>query len=199
MKKHEIAEERRQRNVKFLSTLPAKELQSLFDFEMHSIQQLKPLLFGQTNFNLKSVHLGWYEILTHEPLPNFMNYIKNLYKELLLHLPKEEKLPIHQCINSSKNVIKPSFNAKEARSGLDYRKWLLYIYTWLIEFLSNHFVTTLFVTLPEIKEISNSSDNERSPKRLLRMTNLIFQNVLVIHIYICHNLVSLTPRKPFRV
>ena len=40
MKKHEIVEELRQRNVKFLSTLPAMELQSFFDFEMHGIQRL---------------------------------------------------------------------------------------------------------------------------------------------------------------
>ena len=68
-----------------------------------------------------------------------------------------------------------------------------------MEFLSNHFVTTLFVTLSEIKEISYSSDDERSPQRLLRMTNLIFQYVLIIHIYIRDNLVSFTPRKCFGV
>ena len=52
MKKHEIVEELHQRNVRFLSTLPAKELQSFFDFEMHGIQRLPALLFGQSNFNL---------------------------------------------------------------------------------------------------------------------------------------------------
>ena len=52
IKKHEIVEELRQRNVKFLSTLPAKELKSFFDFEMHGIQRRPALLFGQSNFNL---------------------------------------------------------------------------------------------------------------------------------------------------
>ena len=75
---------------------------------------------------------------------------------------------------------------------------LLYVTTWLMEFLSNHFVTTLFVT-SEIKEISYSSDDKRSPQRLLRMTNLIVQHVLIIHIYIRDNLVFLTPRKLFGV
>ena len=46
MRKHEIIEELRQKNVKFLRTLPAKELQSYFDFEMHGIQRLPALLFG---------------------------------------------------------------------------------------------------------------------------------------------------------
>ena len=74
---------------------------------------------------------------------------------------------------------------------------LLYVSIWLIEFLSNYFATILFVTLSEIKEILYSSDDERSPQRLLRMTNLIFQHVLITHIYIRDNLVSLTPRKCF--
>ena len=76
---------------------------------------------------------------------------------------------------------------------------LLYVSIWLIEFLSNCSVTILFVTLSEIKEIFYSSDDERSPQRLLRMTDLIFQYVLIIHIYIRDNLVFLTPRKCFGV
>ena len=91
MKKHKIVGELRQRNVNFLSTLPAKELQSFFGFEMHGMQQLPTLLFRQSNFNLQSLHLESYEILTHEPLHDFINYIKNLYKELPLHFPKEKK------------------------------------------------------------------------------------------------------------
>ena len=91
IKKHEIVEELRQRNVKFLSTLPAKELKSFFDFEMHGIQRQPVLLFGESNFNLQSLHLESYKILTREPLHEFMNYFKNLYEELPLHLPKEKK------------------------------------------------------------------------------------------------------------
>ena len=159
MKKHEIVEELRQRNVKFLSTLPAKELQSFFDFEMHGIQRLPALLFGQSNFNLQSLHLDSYEILTHEPLHDFMNYIKNLSEELPLHLPKQKKEKLRDIISSS-------FNAKEAKNGSDYRKSILYVSTWLIEFLPNHSVATLFVT-SEIQEISYSSGDERSPQRLL--------------------------------
>ena len=136
---------------------------------MHGIQRLPALLFGQSNFNLQSLNLDSYEILTHEPL-HFMNYIKNLYEELLLHLPKEKKEKLRDIINSS-------FNAKEAKNGSDYRKSLLYVSTWLIDFLPNHFITTLFVTLSEIQEISYSTDNERSPQRVRRMTNLIFQHV----------------------
>ena len=90
MKKHEIVEELRQRNVKFLSTLPAKELKSFFDFKMHGIQRRPALLFGQSNFNIQSLHLESYKILTHEPLHEFMNYV-NLYEELPLHLPKEKE------------------------------------------------------------------------------------------------------------
>ena len=48
---------------------------------MHGIQRQPVLLFGESNFNL----------LTREPLHEFMNYFKNLYEELPLHLPKEKK------------------------------------------------------------------------------------------------------------
>ena len=78
MRKHEIIEELCQKNVKFLRTLPAKELQSYFDFKMHGIQRLPALLFGQVNFNLHSLHFDSYEILTHESFHDFMNYIKNI-------------------------------------------------------------------------------------------------------------------------
>ena len=91
MKKHKIVEELRQRNVKFLSKLPAKELQSFFDFEMLGIQRLPALLFGQSNFNHQSLHLHSYEILTHEALHDFVKYIKDLREELQLHLHKGKK------------------------------------------------------------------------------------------------------------
>ena len=159
---------------------------------MHGIQRLPALLFGRSNFNLQSLYLDSYEILTHEPLHDFMNYIKSLYEELPLYLPKEKKEKLRDIINSS-------FNAKEAKKGSDYRKSLLYVSTWLIDFLLNHFVTTVFVTLSEIQEISYSTDDKRSHERLLQMTNLIFQHVLIIHIYIGDRLVSLTSRKIFGV
>ena len=119
---------------------------------MHGIQRLPGLLFGQSNFNLESLHLDSYEIMTHEPLHDFMNYIKNLFKKLPLHLPKEKKKK--SCV--TENAC-----------------------TWLMEHLFNHIVTTLFITLSEIKEISYSSDDEVS-QRLLPMTNLILQYVLII-------------------
>ena len=187
MKKHEIVEELRQRNVKLLSSLPAKELKSFFDFEMHVIQRWPALLFGQSNFDLQSLHLESYKILTHEHLHEFMNYIRNLYEELPLHLPKEKKKKSY--VTSILLLMQKKLRTAQITESL------LYVSIWLIEFLSNYFVTILFVTLSEIKEILCSSDDERSPQRLLRMTNLIFQYVLIIHIYIRDKLVSLTPRK----
>ena len=127
---------------------------------MHGMQRLPALLFGQSNFNLQSLHLDSYEIPTYETLHDFMNYNKNLYEELPLHLPKQKKEKLRDIVNSS-------FNAKEAKNSSDYRKNLLYVSTWLIDFLPNHFITTLFVTLSEIQEISHSTDDERSPRRLL--------------------------------
>ena len=121
-----------------------------------------------------------------------MNYFKNLYEELPLHLSKEKKKK--SCVTSSILLLMQ----KKLRTA-QITESLLCVSIWLIEFLSNYFATILFLTLSEIKEILYSSDDERSPQRLLRMTNLIFQHVLIIHIYIRDNLVSLTPRKFFGV
>ena len=96
----------RKSNVKFLSTLPAKELKSFFDFEMHGIQRQPALLFGESNFNLQSLHLESYKILTRESLHEFMNYFKNLHEELPLHLPKEKKK------EKLRDIINSCFNAK---------------------------------------------------------------------------------------
>ena len=116
-----------------------------------------------------------------------MNYIRNLYEELPLHLPKEKKKKSY--VTSILLLMQKKLRTAQITESL------LYVSIWLIEFLSNYFATILFVTLSEIKEILYSSDDERSPQRLLRMTNLIFQYVLIIHIYIRDKLVSLTPRK----
>ena len=118
-----------------------------------------------------------------------MNYIRNLYEELPLHLPKEKKKKSY--VTSILLLMQKKLRTAQITESL------LYVSIWVIEFLSNYFVIILFATLSEIKEILYSSDNERSPQRLLRMTNLIFQYVLIIHIYIRDNLVSLTPRKCF--
>ena len=88
--KYESVEELRQRNIKYI-TLPAKKVQSFFDFEMHGIQILPDLLFGQISFNLQPLRLNSYKILTREPLHDFINYITNLYEELPLTLRKERK------------------------------------------------------------------------------------------------------------
>ena len=121
MKKQEIVEELCQRNVKFLSTLPAKELQSFFDFEMHGIQRLPALLFGQSNFNLRSLHLDSYEILTHEPLHDLWITLK-IYSKNNHSISLNKKRKVRDIINSS-------FHAKKAKNGSDSRKSLLYVST----------------------------------------------------------------------
>ena len=107
-KKYESVEELRQGNIKYI-TLPAKKVQSFFDFEMHGILILPDLLFGQINFNLQPLCLNSYKILTREPLHDFINYITNLYEELPLTLRKERK--------KLQDIINFSFNAKKAKNG----------------------------------------------------------------------------------
>ena len=83
IKKIEIIDELHQRNVKFSSSLPQKDLMSLLQYEVHGIQQLPALLYGYPPKGLGDLNLEQYEILLNEPSHDISNYIKNIYQELL--------------------------------------------------------------------------------------------------------------------
>ena len=192
LKKNEIITELRQRDIKCYESLPVKDLRAMLEEEVHGIQRLPALLFGENDLSVEQCNLNCYEILAHEPLHDIMNYIKNLYEELPLHLPKEKKENLRETISCS-------FNGKEAKNGSDYRKSLMYVTTWSMKHLTNHFVTNLFLTLAELQEITYLLENERSMQKIFRLTNLIFRHMLLIHIHIRGKLLSLTPRKFFGV
>ena len=80
-----------------------------------------------------------YEILTCEPLYDICNHTKNLYDELPRHLPKNEKAKLN-------DIISTSFHSKEAKNSSDYRKSLLIVTNWLIQNLSEHYITKIFST-----------------------------------------------------
>ena len=104
MKKHETVEELRQRNVKFLSKFQRNYKASLA-LRCKVYYDYLPCCLDKAILT-SSLLLDSHEILTHDSLYNFMNYIKNLLEELPLHLPKKKKLLV---------IINSSFNAKEAK------------------------------------------------------------------------------------
>ena len=93
----------------------------------------------------------------------------------------------------AKDIINNSLNGKEVKNGSDYIKSLLLVSNWLIQFLPDHFVTKLFITMTEILKLFVTMTE------ILRLSNLVFQHALLIDIYIKDFLVSLTPQKFFGV
>ena len=50
--------------------------------------------------DLNDLNLSYYEILPHEPLDDISNHIKNLFNELVHHIPKKMKETV-RCLGES--------------------------------------------------------------------------------------------------
>ena len=104
------------------------------------------LLFRKPFAKLEGINLERYEILINEPLHGISNHIKNIQREIAYHVPKDKKSFI-------KEIIKLSFNGKEANNAADYGKSLLLVTNWFLSNIKNHFTTNILLTLCEIQEI----------------------------------------------
>ena len=120
LKRHEIPNEIHQRNVKQYHTMTHDQLKKLLEKNLHGVQRL----YDHPTFNFSDLNLAEYEILCHEPLHDIANHIKNLYNELVHHVPNNIQ-------DRLKQIIQNSFNGKEAKNGSDYRKSLLLVGTLL--------------------------------------------------------------------
>ena len=134
LKRHEIANELHQRNVKQYHKMTHDQFKKLLEKNVHGMQRLPALMYDHPTFNLSDLNLADYEILCHEPLHDISNHIKNLYNELVHHVPNNIQ-------DSFKQIIQNSFNGKEAKNGSDYRKSLLLVGNWLLETAPEPFVT----------------------------------------------------------
>ena len=165
----------------------------MLEYEMHGIQRLPALLYKSSEpFDMRNYNIPDYEILTCEPLHDICNHTKNLYDELPRHLPKNEKAKLN-------DIISTSFHSKEAKNSSDYRKSLLIVTNWLIQNLSEHYITKIFSTFAEIQEITYAVEEKRSRPKILRLSNITFTHALLLFIHIKDNLKSLTSRKLFGV
>ena len=107
------------------------------------MERLPALRYHNPTFNLSDLNLTNCEILCNEPLLDISNYIKNLYNELVHHVPNNIQ-------DKFKQRIKSSFNGKEAKNASDYRKSLLLVGKWLLETAPEHFMTTIILTMCKI-------------------------------------------------
>ena len=87
LKRHEIANELHQHNVKQYHKMTHDQLKKLLEKNLHGMQRLPALMYDHPTFNLSDLNFADYEILCHEPLHDISNHIKNLYDELAHHVP----------------------------------------------------------------------------------------------------------------
>ena len=181
LKKHELVQELHERNISFTCTSNQKELQDLLNKQMHDIKRLPSLLYNNPNADLKELNLEQYEILNNEPLHDISHHTQNLYEEIPLHLPKHHK-------ESLKEIIKKSFNEKEAKNSSDYRDSLITVCIWLIKHHPDSFVTKIFTMHAEIQEILYAGESRQNIVTILHLINVCFIHLMLLKIHIQGNL-----------
>ena len=97
---------------------------------------------------------------------------------------------------SIEDAIEVSFNGKECKNSADHRKSLLAICNWFLN-EQKHFIKDIFLTMSEIQEILYKSDNDRTPQKIIRLSNLLFIHAMLLKINVPNDLKSLTKRKMF--
>ena len=190
LKKHEIATELQLRGVKYQIDASVKDLKELLDEEMHGIQRLPALMFFRPHLTLAQLNLQSYEILSTEPLHDISNHTKNLYSELPHKFSNQNRHDVEE-------IIKASFNGKEAKNSSDYRESLLIVCSWLIQYHPDHFATSLLKSFAEIQEIMYLPDSERDVYKVLRLSTTVFVHSILIQNHIQGKLHALTERKFF--
>ena len=184
LKAGDLVEELHSREVKFSTNQKVKDLQAIFESEMHGIQRLPALLFYNPLTPLSDLNLTDYEILANEPLHDISNHIKNIQDEIPYHVPRNIKTKV-------KEVIKKSYQDKAAKNAADHRRSLLLITNWFQQNLSDHYTTKILESFTEIQEILYLPDKERSLQSVFRLTITTFIHSMLLKIYIDGNVLQI--------
>ena len=169
LKKHEIIDELHQRDIKFSIDNNKDILEEKLKSEMHGIQRFPSLMQADPSmiFELKN-----YEILGCEPLHDIKGHIENLYMELPHHLPKSQKKLFEETIIAS-------FEKKDCKRGVDYRKSLIKMNVALHGKIDKS-VYMILSTLCEIQRILYIGEHERTMENILRLYNLTFLHTVLL-------------------
>ena len=169
LKKHQIIDELHQRGLKFFMDSPKNVLEDKLKTEMHGIQRFPSLM--QVEPGMIS-EIPNYEILPCEPLHDIKNHIDNLYNELPHHLPKNDKKVMQ-------DVITASFDKKDCKRGVDYRKSLVKISIALRDNIDRTVQKILF-TLCDVQQILYAPESERTIENILRLYNQTFLHAILL-------------------
>ena len=146
-----IVQELHERNVRFICTSSAKDLNALLENEVYGIQRVPALMYNNPLDTLENLNLSKYEILFTEPLHDIGNHIKNLYQEIPYHVSKNKKKDVRQ-------ILDISFNGKDAKNSSDYKKSLLT--KWFSDNLPEHFFNKILRSMCNIQGITYYSEKK---------------------------------------
>ena len=127
-----------------------------------------------------------YEVLPCEPLHDVNNHIENLNIELPRHLKKEEKMLMEE-------VISLTFERKETKRGVDYRKSLIKV-TIALNGKINNDVYQILLSFCEIQHILYLEEANRTIENILRLHNQILLHSCLLKYVVGANPKGLTSR-----
>ena len=108
-----------------------------------------------------------------EPLHDVKGHISNLYDVLVNHVTAEEKKLL-------KETIEASFENKECKRGVDYRKSLIKIVSALDGKIDS-IVHLILSTMCEIQELLYTSETNRTIEKILRLHNQCFLHMILLN------------------
>ena len=166
LKKYEIVTELHERGKHFYCKENKSSLQIKLDEEMHGIQRLPSLLYQEDNTSMKDLNLDRYEVLPCKPLHDIKGHISNLYDEIGNHLSKDEK-------KYFKDMVTLSFDNKECKRGVNYRKSLLKL-VLVLKGKIDQLAFELLSTMVNIQSILYSNESTRSIENICFLHTKVF-------------------------
>ena len=185
LQKQQIIDELHARDVKFNCTATKKSLQTKLEQEVKGIQRVPAIIFENSLADCNKFNLINYEILGTEPLHDINGHIKNLFEEIVEHVPNKTYL---------QNVITSSYEGKEVKRGADTRLALLLVTSSIKDNVPGH-IYMIFETLCAIQELLYLNDNKRTAESVLALYVKTVLNGILLRKHIGHNIKKLSAKK----
>ncbi|XP_065678700.1 uncharacterized protein LOC136093585 [Hydra vulgaris] len=187
--KHEIIDELNERGIYFQYKSHKKILQQKLDNEMHGMQRLPALLFNEDFDDLEKLYLSKYEILPCEPLHDVKGHTSNLYEEISSHLNTIER-------KLFKEMVSLSFDNKDCKRGIDYRKSLSKLVLTLKGKIDSRAYNVL-LTMFYIQGILYGNELSRTIENILFLYNQTFLHSIYLKELIKDKLIAVSQRKMY--
>ena len=185
LQKHQIIDELHARDVKFTCIATKMLLQTQLGQEVKGIQRVPAIIFENPLADCNKFNLINYEILGTEPLHDINGHIKNLFEEIVEHVPNKTYL---------QNVLTSSYEGKEVKRGADTRVALLLVTSSIKDNVPGH-IYLIFETLCAVQELPHLNDNKRFAESVLALFSKTFSHGILLRKHIRHNVKKLTVKK----